>query len=93
MNVHAFDTKQYSHGKVFELAQSAEQYEAINTHIASLLAIHSDFLLSQFMADISEMMTLENNAGWDEDAKHSKKIDLLFELQNKWQPETDRFLS
>jgi hypothetical protein len=45
------------------------------------------------MADISEMMTLENNAGWDEDVKHSKKIGLLFELQNKWQPETDRFLS
>jgi hypothetical protein len=93
MSKNDFNTKQHSHGKVFELAQSAQQYEAINAHIDNLLAIHSDFLLSQFMADISEMMTLENNAGWDEDVKHSKKIGLLFELQNKWQPETDRFLS
>lgn len=91
--IRKFDTAQYAHPKSFEIAQSSKQYKQITEHIDEVLMIQSDFLVVQFWHDLSQLMTLENNAGWDSEENHRKKIDLLFQLQDKYQPQTNRFLS
>ena len=88
-----FDITKYSDPKAFEIAGSAQQYKEITSHVEDVVKIHNDFLVTEFCHDLSKLMTLENNAGWDDREKHDKKVQLLFDLQNKYQPVTDRFLS